>query len=454
MARSSEEIIKAIKSDVKAQDNSIDVEKGPLFNFMIKPLGTTISDNESNIERMERLLSLDITSVSESTTEISAYGNNFKVPRGGGKKEQHLQTFYLYSKPMTTIEIPTGSLVGTSNKTYIYKVLEGRSFYPESAATYFNSVTNRYELNLTVEAVDYGVSYNLPVGRVNTLVSTLSLDGTISATDSLIEGTSEETDTEYMAKTEKRFEGLNSGTASGITYTINDSLGISDVVIAKPGDDIFTRKVKRAAFDVYVNGTNTSCKVQTLTVTEETDKIYLENSPVTSVDYVTVDSESIDFTFEEDTSDDYGGSTSSRDYVSFASKLSIGSYVEIKYYINNDVTSAKDLFNELDLYESDVLVRKPRTVYLNLEVVVKTNTINKKDVQEQALNAVESYPSYTMGEVLNPGDIEALMRTNVPNIVAVYIVKHNIEGQTFDIGTVALKTNEIISLSNAVINVI
>jgi hypothetical protein len=59
-----------------------------------------------------------------------------------------------------------------------------------------------------------------------------------------------------------------------------------------------------------------------------------------------------------------------------------------------------------------------------------------------------------MGEVLNPGDIEALMRTNVPNIVAVYIVKHNIEGQTFDIGTVALKTNEIISLSNAVINVI
>jgi hypothetical protein len=193
-----------------------------------------------------------------------------------------------------------------------------------------------------------------------------------------------------MAKTEKRFEGLNSGTASGITYTINDSLGISDVVIAKPGDDIFTRKVKRAAFDVYVNGTNTSCKVQTLTVTEETDKIYLENSPVTSVDYVTVDSESIDFTFEEDTSDDYGGSTSSRDYVSFASKLSIGSYVEIKYYINNDVTSAKDLFNELDLYESDVLVRKPRTVYLNLEVVVKTNTINKKDVQEQALNAVES----------------------------------------------------------------
>ena len=454
MARSEEEIIKSLKSDVKSQDYSVDVEKGPLFNFMIKPIGVTISDNEANIERMERLLSLDITSVSEASTEISAFGNNFKVPRGGGKKEQHLQTFYLYSKPTTTIEIPTGSLVGTSNKTYVYKVLEGRSFYPESSTTYFNSTTNRYELNIMVEAVDYGSSYNLPKGRVNTIVSTLSVDGTVSATDSLVEGSDEETDLEYMAKTEKRFEGLNSGTASGIQYTINTELGISDVLVTKPGDDTFTRKVKRAALDVYVNGTNTSCKVQTITLTEETDKIYFENSPVTSVDYVTVDSESVDFTFEEDTSTDYGGSTKSSDYVSFASKLPIGSYIEIKYYINNDVVSANDIFNELDLYESDVLVRKPRKVYLNLEVVIKTNTVNKKDVQDQALNAVASYPSYTMGEVLYPSNIESLMRINVPNVVSVYVVKHNIDGQTFDIGTVALKANEIIDVSNAVINVI
>ncbi|MCK9577825.1 MAG: hypothetical protein M0R51_18105, partial [Clostridia bacterium] len=116
--------------------------------------------------------------------------------------------------------------------------------------------------------------------------------------------------------------------------------------------------------------------------------------------------------------------------------------------------SANDIFNELDLYESDVLVRKPRKVYLNLEVVIKTNTVNKKDAQEQALNAVASYPSYTMGEVLYPSNIESLMRINVPNVVSVYVVKHNIDGQTFDIGTVALKANEIIDVSNAVISVI
>lgn len=455
MARQTKEVINSIKDSVTEQDETIDATKGPIYNFMISPVAPEIAANEQMSERLERLLSLDIVSAEDSDVDVTAFGNNFKVARGGGKKEQHLQTFYIYNKPTETISIPTGTLVSTENGTYVYKVVEGRSFYEENSETYFNSNTNRYEINLLVEAVDYGSDYNLPKGRVSRLVSNeVKVDGTISATTSLVLGTEVEDNFAYMKKVEQKFEGINSGTLSGITYQINNLIGISDVTFAKPGDDIFTRKVKRAALDIYVNGNNLACKVLTKTITEETDKIYFEDSPVVSIDYVLVNQEETEYVLNIDNSDDFGGSTKSSDYISFVNKLEVGSYVEIKYYVNQDVVSASNLFEENDLYDTDFLFRKPKSIMLNLEVSIKVNTVNKSSAQNQALDALINYPKYTMGEILYPSSIESLMRTSVPNVVSVYVIKHNIDGQPFEIGTVALEKNQIIDLSNAKVKVI
>lgn len=455
MARQTKEVINSLKNNVAEQDESIDATKGPIYNFMISPVAPEISANEQMSERLERLLSLDIVSAEDSDVDITAFGNNFKVARGGGKKEQHLQTFYLYNKPTETISIPTGTLVSTENGTYVYKVIEGRSFYQENSETYFNSNTNRYELNLLVEAVDFGSEYNLPKGRVSKLVSSdIKVDGTVSATSSLVLGTEEEDNLSYMKKVEQKFEGINSGTLSGIAYQVNNLIGISDVTFAKPGDDIFSRKVKRAALDIYVNGTSLSCKILTKTIVEETDKIYFDEAPVVSVDYVLVNQEETEYILNIDNSNDFGGSTKAKDYIAFPNKLEAGSYVEIKYYINQDVVSASELFEENDLYDTDFLFRKPKSVMLNLEVAIKVNTVNKSSAQSQALDALANYPKYTMGEILYPSNIEPLMRTSVPNVVAVYVIKHNIDGQPFEIGTVALDKNQIIDLSKAKIKVI
>lgn len=455
MARQTKEVINSLKNNVAEQDESIDATKGPIYNFMISPVAPEISANEQMSERLERLLSLDIVSAEDSDVDITAFGNNFKVARGGGKKEQHLQTFYLYNKPTETISIPTGTLVSTENGTYVYKVIEGRSFYQENSETYFNSNTNRYELNLLVEAVDFGSEYNLPKGRVSKLVSSdIKVDGTVSATSSLVLGTEEEDNLSYMKKVEQKFEGINSGTLSGIAYQVNNLIGISDVTFAKPGDDIFSRKVKRAALDIYVNGTSLSCKILTKTIVEETDKIYFDEAPVVSVDYVLVNQEETEYILNIDNSNDFGGSTKAKDYIAFPNKLEAGSYVEIKYYINQDVVSASELFEENDLYDTDFLFRKPKSVMLNLEVAIKVNTVNKSSAQSQALDALVNYPKYTMGEILYPSNIEPLMRTSVPNVVAVYVIKHNIDGQPFEIGTVALDKNQVIDLSKAKIKVI
>lgn len=456
MARSTEDIIESLKENISSQDSSLDVTKGPIYNFMCAPVAPVMSSEEQVAERLERLLSLDMVNADDNTDDINAFGNNFKVPRGGGSKEQHLQTFYLYSAPTSDIEIPTGTMVGTENGTYIYKVLSGKTFKPANSTSYYNSTSGRYELNLMVEAIDYGDSYNLPKGRVNKLISTsVRVDGTISATTSLVTGTAEETDSEYLSKTEKRFTGLNSGTDSGIAYTLNDYNGISDVYICKPGDDLFYRKVKRAALDVYINGSNTSCKVQTTTIEVETNKIKLEYSPAVRVESVLVNDKEVDYSFAQDTSNELGGSTSSEDYVVFNDTLEVGSYVSITYYINSDVVNCADTLSEKDLYESDLLTRQSKTAYLNLEIIIKTNTSNKTDAEEQALTALSGYPSYTMGEVLNPSDIEPLMRISVPNVISVYVIKHNIDGQPFEIGTVALPKHTIIDVTtNAVITIL
>lgn len=454
MARTEREILDSIAQNIKDMDSSVDTTKGPLYNFLMAPLAPTIRNIELACDRAERLLSLDLVSASNNSEDVEAFGNNFRVPRGGGHKERHLQTFYLYSKPTSVIEIPTGTLVSTEQGTYTYKVLQGSFFSPDNYQNYYNSDTNRYEISLMVEALDYGEEYNVPIGRVNKLVSSILVDGTVSSSNSLVEGTSVESNADYMDKVEKRFLGLNSGTIEGVRYQINDELGISDVNIFKPGDDVFTRQVPRAAFDVYVNGFNERACVQTIRLDKETSEIVLEQSPAKSVTSVRVDGEEVNFVFSPDTDVNTKGSNHSVDKVRLVEPAYKGSYVTIQYNINEDVYKAASLFEEKDLYDTDVYIREPFVVQLNLEVIIKTNTIVTADAIAEAEEAIANFPTYRMGEVLYVSDLENALRKTVPNISKVYVVKHNIAGQDFEVGTVDLPDNCVISVENAVVKVL
>lgn len=454
MARTEREILNSIADNIKEMDSSIDVTKGPLYNFLMAPLAPVVRNIELASDRVERLLSLDMVSATNNNADIEAFGNNFRVPRGGGHKERHLQTFYLYSKPISVIEIPTGTLVSTEQGTYTYRVLQGTVFNPDTSENYFNRETNRYEVSLMVEALDYGEAYNVPAGRVNKLVSNVFVDGTVSSSESLVKGTAFEENADYMEKVEKKFLGLNSGTVEGIRYQINDELGISDVNVFKPGDDVFKRQVPRAALDIYVNGFRERACVQTIRLDKETTEIKLNQSPAKRVTEVRVDGEQVNFVFSPDVSEDTKGSNRSVDYVRLVDPAYKGSYVTIQYMINEDVYKATQIFTEKDLYDSDICVREPIVVDLNLELVIKTNTIVAADAIEEAREAVANFPTYKMGEVLYVSELENAIRKTVPNISNVYVIQHNVAGQDFKVGTVDLPDNCVISVANAIVRVL
>lgn len=454
MARTEREILNSIGQSIKAMDSSLDITKGPLYNFVMSPLTPIIRQVELNSDRVERLISLDLVSASDNPSDVEAFGNNFRVPRGGGHKERHLQTFYLYSKPVTTIEIPTGTLVSTEQGTFTYRVIQGASFYPENAENYYNADSGRYEIGLMVEALGYGSEYNVPVGRVNRILSSVAVDGTASTSESVVLGTSVETDEEYLNKVEKRFLGLNSATSEGIAYQINEELDISDVAIFKPGDDVFTRQVKRAALDVYVNGFSEKFCFQSISVSQETDEFVLEQSPAKRVTSVRVNGEQVDFVFSPDSNVDTAGSNHSIDKIRLNTSAPVNSLVSIEYTINEDVQKASSLFEEQDLYDSDIYVREPRVIDLNLDVIIKTNTIVSADALDEAREAINKYPKYTMGEVLYVSELESSLRKTIPNISDVYVVRHNIEGQDASVSSVALPPNCIINVDKAVVRIL
>ena len=454
MARTEKEILNNIAENIKSMDSSVDTTKGPLYNFVMAPVAPVVRNIELASDRVERLLSLDIVAAENNAADIEAFGNNFRVPRGGGHKERHLQTFYLFSKPTHVIEIPTGTLVSTENGTYTYRVLQGSYFNPDNSESYYNNDTSRYEISLMVEAIGYGSAYNVPVGRVNRMITALQADGTISTSDSLVLGTEVETDADYMNKVEQRFLGLNSGTVSGIQYQINETLGIDDVKVFKPGDDVFKRLVKRAALDVYVNGFNEKECVQSFQVEYATDTIKLEQSPAKRVNSVRVDDESVEFEFFKDTNVETAGSNHSNDYVKLFKQIEAGSYVVVSYTINGDVDKAVSLFDEKDLYDSDVYIREPFIVNLNLNVLIKTNTIVDSDAIAEAKEAIASFPTFKMGEVLYVKDLENAIKRNVPNISDVYVIQYNIDGQDAMVTTVDLPDNCIINVDNAVVRVL
>ena len=99
MARTEKEILNNIAENIKSMDSSVDTTKGPLYNFVMAPVAPVVRNIELASDRVERLLSLDIVAAENNAADIEAFGNNFRVPRGGGHKERHLQTFYLFSNP-------------------------------------------------------------------------------------------------------------------------------------------------------------------------------------------------------------------------------------------------------------------------------------------------------------------------------------------------------------------
>jgi len=450
MARSKEEIQKNVIETIRENDPTIDVEKGPVYDVVVRPFPNELEVSEEEMERIANLLSVNFVKVS-TTEEVNALGNNFKIPRGEGQREQHIQAFYVFTRPIRDIVIPEGTQVSNSDNSLVYETIEEATLTTENAEAFFNSAANRYQIEVTVEAIAEGEDYNLPKGRVINIVSNLdNMDGTISITDSIVEGSGDQSDTDYVETIEGKFLGLDRGQTAGIEDYIRENVtDLLDISVVQANDrSLFRRTIDKPALDIYVIGSRESQKTDTIITEQVTSEFILQNKPVVSVESVTVDSSPVEFEFIQDLSPEVGKSGQSNDKVILINPVNVNRVVSIKYNINQSVVDAQSLFSEYDSpYGTDILVReafeKEVTFKVRAKIVSTSSEADKIQAEADIREVLYDLPKEFHVKIF-PEDTKNKLQEEVVGLMDVHLIKHQSSiDNKFDVEVISFDLNEI-----------
>jgi hypothetical protein len=214
MARSIKDIEKSLASSIKEKDRTVDTTTGPIYDCLIAPVPKELSISEQEANMLAQLHSPQYASVA-SNDQVNALRVSMRLAEGLGEQAKGTQMFYCNVMPNNGVKIPIGSLIATKDNSLVYRTLTEVSV-SDLAEGYYNSTNYRYEFVVDIQAIASGSDYNIPEGRVPTLVTDLEgIDGTINITE-LSGGSEKESNADTVNRIQKSFLGFDRGTINGL----------------------------------------------------------------------------------------------------------------------------------------------------------------------------------------------------------------------------------------------
>jgi hypothetical protein len=449
MARTDTEIQKSLIESIHAVDPSVDVVKGPVYDFLIRPVPSELAKTEQDAERLTILTTLQLDQVA-TQAEIEAMATSFSLRLGGGKASKTTgQVFYAYTKPIRDAVADRGTLVGTQDQRYTYFVSEKVTLPASSADNFYNPQNRRYEITAKCEATAVGPDFDLPPYRVNKLITKIAgIDGTENISEYRNGQVSEDLPNS-VARVQAKFAGLDPESGGGISSDIRnyDAENVSDVSLVYPKDrSLFKRLTNRPAIDAYVIGEQIETLDQTYVALGGETTVQLTNRPVRDITTVKVNGIEVDFSFIPDTTRESGGSPRSTDYVLLAAPLVAADVAVVTYRYNYlAYQMQQDLFVLERPFDTDVLVREPRRVGVWIEldatVVASFDTARVSDAIQAKL--FEEVETGFFIDILQPETIRQDIRDQIAGVSNVRVTKfRRTSGGILDVETIEIAKNE------------
>jgi len=378
MARSAKQISQSMETTVRTADSTSDVSKGPIFDLLMAPVAPELAFQEQNTEDLRTISTLQMDKVA-TKAEIQAIGTSFSLAALTGKATRYRQMFFTFTRPTTDLPIERGTLVGTTDASRVYQVLERVVMLSSNADAYYNAVRRRYEITATIEATAIGESHNLPAYRVKKILTKLNgFDGTENTSTPVVYGSDSQTVTDYFNRIKKKFAGLNPSAGGGITTRVLEyaPTTITDINLVYPKDrDVFRRDTGRPAIDVYIIGEELDTAYQREIAVGGETSFVLDKPPVQEISSVQIDGESVSsYSLVQDSKPSTSGSARSSDRIVFSTAFEAGQGVEITYIYDSLVYNMQaDLFDANGAeFSTDILVRRPQEtpVVVKMDVTV------------------------------------------------------------------------------------
>ena len=463
MAKSEEEIYRQIQQSIESSDNTLDVWQGPIPNVFITPQSGQLVNASNEAELLRALFTLNFdTSITddEVKTALSNYGSS----PGLGMKSKHIQYFMRFTRLTSNVTIPAGTLVGNNDGSLVYRVLNTGTMYYASPAAYYNSSRNAYEIGLQVEAIGTGVSYELPPGRVNTmLTSTQGIDSTENRTQSL-GGKESETKDSQIARLKTALLGINLGAAGGIEKRITDSYQelVSDVSVIEPYQKEFARIVDKPSLDVYIIANEQSSYSQQFIASTGQTQVILTKKPALSLSSLTINNtvNPIGYTpaLNVDKSKETGYSMRSQDTVDLDVALVGGDEVVVTYLYNSALETVNtNVFGstERNLFNTDILIRYPFVVNPVISGIIKVlPSYSVSEVESNVKSFLEGVFTFTtFTSIVYPEDIRDRIKSEVSGIQSFKLTEfHRSTNSYAQIEPMVFNSNEISVYDSSQIN--
>lgn len=288
MARTFKNIVDAMVAYIKSVKPTLDTSEGTITNDVI------ISAPSQEISKI--YTELDITSQSQSLllapdSAVEELGANLGLVRKGARQAKGYVKFFTTSTPTSDIVIAAGTVVSTvptsSNVGQRFMTTVTTTMYTSLAATYLNTSTNTYEIEIPVIAVNPGVDSVVGSQTITSLITPIpGINGcyNVGATT----GGSDEEDIEiFRSRVATKWKGSSIGTIAGL---LSDVLTYSDDIIdaVVVGHDQVQR-IDAGAIDIYIKGNrNTSYQEAFTTFDNAYSTLVLYKQPVIDTSAISI----------------------------------------------------------------------------------------------------------------------------------------------------------------------
>lgn len=428
MAKSADQIAKAIGDEILAVDPIIDITKGPYYDTVIRPPSTELATAAANVERVGTLYSRMVDTTNDlSAAEIDALGRAFKVTHPVGTRAKVLLVFYTTSKPVTEIVIPAGTPASTTDGQLIFVTTQTlRGIDASNASSYFDANSGRYLFSVQAVAVGEGDGYNLPAYRINRVLRNgLNVTGVYNPVPSS-GGIAPLTTQSYLEQIQKAFEGRDTGKFSGLATELVRRGITQPLMFVEPSEtDAFFRPVVGAAADIYMADAEDAAEDEIVASNGRTEIVLLKQ-PVIGVESVSVNSVLLDtsaWSLKVDRSPSYVGSSQSKTAIVLASS-GLNDLVRIRYSYSGSVQRCAESLDENDVLGADLMPRllQPLAINISAEVTCPIDLIS--DVK----SAIQYYVMQAFVQVVRPRETFDYIRKTFPEVKNLRWAKFDIAG--------------------------
>lgn len=309
--KSASEFAYELKNLILSYNNNYDVEVGAIPDLFIQPQANVLELINDNIILVYKLLSLSNQDVF-SDTDVDAVVYNESIVRSQGSNSTVVLTFSRTTIPTADITVranfPVATQVDeTTGASYIFRTTEDQTMYFASAASYFNTTTNKYELNINAECTSQTADANVAQNRINRPLRALSGFESVTNKSAAAFGSGPEGNQRLIDRYFISLAGSNPSTVFGLKSTVLDNYPtIADVCEVYGNDSLMTRAADDAgAIDMYMLAESPTTYTETLSFPGRSQLFKFTKQPVMSVTSVGAYVAGVDYNATIDTTSGY-----------------------------------------------------------------------------------------------------------------------------------------------------